>query len=124
MSFASGRSASRSMTERSTLALYRPYGSTSSWSRPSSSATSPIGRSVAAWAISRLEGIVVLIAFLSVAHRGRGQLGDEGVGVEAFHGEWGDEIGRLPARDELGERDADDRRGLEAVRPPPGRDVE
>ena len=62
ISFASGRSASRSMTERSTFALYRPYGSTSSCSSPSSSATSRIGRSVAAWAISRLEGITVAIA--------------------------------------------------------------
>ncbi len=59
ISFASGRSASRSITERSTFALYRPYGSTSSWRRPSSSAMSPIGRRVAAWAISRLEGITV-----------------------------------------------------------------
>src|SRR5262245_18448812 len=80
MSFASGRSASRSMTDRSTFALYRPYGSTSSCSRPSSSAMSSLGRRVADWAISRLEGMVVLIGVLSMAHGGGGQLGDEGIG--------------------------------------------
>ena len=61
-SFASGRSASRSMTERSIFALCRPYGSISSSRSSSSSAMSRIGRSVAAWAISRLEGITVAIA--------------------------------------------------------------
>src|SRR5512144_173301 len=124
ISFASGRSASRSMTDRSTFALYRPYGSTSSCSRPSSSAMSPIGRSVADCAISRLEGMVVLIGVLSVAHGGGGQLGDERIGVEAVQREGRDQVGRLPARDQLGKGDADDRRRLEAVRPPPRRHVE
>ncbi len=44
--------------------------------------------------------------------------------MEALHGEGGDEVRGLPARDELGERHADDGRGLEPVRPPPRRDVE
>ncbi len=59
ISFPSGRSASRSSTERSIFALCRPYCSTSSGSRPASSASSAIGRSCAACAISRLEGISV-----------------------------------------------------------------
>ena len=50
----SGRSARRSSTLRSILALYLPYCSTSSSSRPASEATSAIGRRTASWAISRL----------------------------------------------------------------------
>ncbi len=57
ISFASGRSARRSRMERSTLALVRPYCSSSWGSMPASAATSVIGRSFAACAISRLESI-------------------------------------------------------------------
>ena len=58
ISFAEGLSASRSMIARSTFALVRPYGSSSPGSMPASAATSVIGRSVAACAISRLESIL------------------------------------------------------------------
>ena len=53
--------ASRSSTERSIFAFVRPYGSTSSGSRPAAAAISSIGRSVAACAISRLDGSAVVI---------------------------------------------------------------
>ena len=60
-SLPSGLPASRSSTERSIFAFVRPYGSTSSGSRPASAAISSIGRSIAAWAISRLDGSAVVM---------------------------------------------------------------
>ena len=51
---ASGAPDMRSITPRSILALYLPYRSTSSSSRPISRATSMIGRRTASCAISRL----------------------------------------------------------------------
>src|SRR5438309_5461046 len=60
----------------------------------------------------------------SMRHRRGGQLGDERVGVEAVERERCDQLRRLPGRDELRERCADDRSCLEAVRAPAGRDVE
>ena len=53
--FASGFPRSRSIALRSTFALYLPYGSTSSSSRPASRAMSVIGRRTASCAISRLD---------------------------------------------------------------------
>ena len=53
--FASGTPARRSSALRLTLALYLPYRSTSSSSRPISRAISMIGRRVASCAISRLD---------------------------------------------------------------------
>src|SRR5439155_18201111 len=97
--------------------------STSSGSSPAAAAISTIGRSWAAWAISRLESIPVL-AVRSVRDRGGGQLGDESVGVEALEAEGRDQRRRLPRGDELGDGRPDDRRGLEAVRPPAARDEE
>ena len=41
------------------LALYRPYGRMSSGPRPSSAATSWMGRILAAWAIAMSDGTVV-----------------------------------------------------------------
>src|SRR5690348_13719312 len=58
ISFPSGRSARRSSTSSETFALYLPYGSISSGSRPAASAISVMGRSVALCAISSDEGIV------------------------------------------------------------------
>src|SRR4051794_33798680 len=58
ISFPSGRSASRSSTSSETFALYLPYGSISSGSRPAASAISVMGRRVARCAISSDEGIV------------------------------------------------------------------
>src|SRR4051794_26720175 len=58
ISFPSGRSARRSSTSSETFALYLPYGSISSGSRPAASAISVMGRSVACCAISSDEGIV------------------------------------------------------------------
>ena len=58
-SFASGRAASRSSTDRSIFALYRPYGSTSSGRSPADSAISVIGLRVADCAISRLDGMLI-----------------------------------------------------------------
>ena len=52
---ASGAPARRSIAPRLTFALYFPYRSTSSSSRPISRAMSRIGRRVASWAISRLD---------------------------------------------------------------------
>ena len=60
-SFPSAVPASRSSTARSIFAFVRPYGSTSSGSRPASAAISSIGRRVAACAISRLDGSAVVI---------------------------------------------------------------
>src|SRR5262249_39714851 len=77
-----------------------------------------------AWAISRLEGMVVLIGVLSVTHGSSGKLGDERIRVEPLERERRDEVGGLPTRHELGQRHADDRRSLEAVRAPTRRDVE
>src|SRR5690348_123396 len=58
ISFPSGRSARRSSTSSETFALYLPYGSISSGSRPAASAISVMGRRVACCAISSDEGIV------------------------------------------------------------------
>src|ERR671931_1766835 len=58
-SFASGRSASRSRTERFTLPLKRPYWSSSSGSSPAAAAISAMGRSCASWAISSEDGMWV-----------------------------------------------------------------
>src|SRR4029079_1656870 len=52
---ASGAPARPSIAPRLTFALYFPYRSTSSSSRPISRAMSRIGRRVASWAISRLD---------------------------------------------------------------------
>src|SRR2546423_14566852 len=52
------------------------------------------------------------------------ELRHERVRIEALERERGDQIRRLAGGDELRERRADDRRRLEAVRPPPGREVE
>src|SRR5581483_3082848 len=61
----------------------------------------------------------------SVRDGGGSELRDERVGVEALERERGDQLRRLAAaRDELRERLADDRCGLEAVRPPARGDVE
>ena len=61
ISLPSSTSCRRSSTERSIFAFVRPYGSTSSGSSPAEAAISSIGRSVAAWAISRLEGSTVVM---------------------------------------------------------------
>src|SRR5579875_792053 len=55
---------------------------------------------------------------------GGGELGDELVLVEALEAERLDQVGLASGGHELGERLADDRRGLEAVGAPAGRDVE
>ena len=57
ISFPSAVSRSRSRTRRSIFALVRPYGSTSSGTKPAAAAISSIGRRTAACAISRLDGI-------------------------------------------------------------------
>ena len=60
----------------------------------------------------------------SMAHgRGR-ELGDEVVGVEPLELERLDQLGRLAGRDQLGERDAGDRGGLEPVGAPAAVDEE
>src|SRR5664280_3789388 len=56
--FAAASASRRSIPSRRTLALYGPYCSTSSSLRPSSRATSMIGRGVTERAISRLPGIL------------------------------------------------------------------
>ena len=61
---------------------------------------------------------------LLVADGGGGELGHEAVLVEALEREGRDEVGRAARVDELGERLADDRRGLEAVGAPARADVE
>ena len=61
ISLPSSTSRRRSSTVRSTFAFVRPYGSTSFGSNPAAAAISSIGRSVAAWAISRLDGSAVVM---------------------------------------------------------------
>src|SRR4249919_2708460 len=114
--FAFGASARRSIAPRLTLALYLPYRSTSSSSRPISRAMSRIGRRVASWAISRLDFTGAPLR--SVGDGGGAALGDELVLVEAGEPEWCDQVGRAPGGGELGHRLADNRRGLEAVGAP------
>ena len=53
-----------------------------------------MGRMTAAWAISRLESMFGPFRLL-MAHRGRGELGDEVVGVEALELERLDQLRRL-----------------------------
>src|SRR6185312_2364003 len=81
----SGAPRRRSSTEKSIFAFVRPYGSTSSGSRPASEAISSIGRSVAACAISRLDGSAVVIrrtlmlcdgAEMALVRTGRDDLAD------------------------------------------------
>src|SRR3954467_12758829 len=84
-----------------------------------------MGMSSASCAISRLDFIRPLSAGeWLVADSGGGELGHELVLVEALEPERLDELGLSPGRDERGERLADERGGLEAVRPPAGADVE
>ena len=61
ISFPSGRSLSRSIALSEILALWRPYGSISSGSRPIRSPIASIGFSSASWAISRLLFIFDLL---------------------------------------------------------------
>ena len=63
-------------------------------------------------------------ATASVADGGGGELGDQLVLVEALERERLDQLRLAPGGDQLGERAADDRRGLEAVRAPARADVE
>src|SRR3990172_9695704 len=99
-----------------------------------------IGWSRCACAISRFEGTFVAIRVSlctgrtgpaptaggnrSMGDRGCGRLGHERVSVEARELERLDQPRRLLRRDELGERRADDRRRLEAVRAPAAVDDE
>src|SRR6476469_9187492 len=123
--FASGAPARRSIALRLILALYRPYRSTSSSSRPISLAMSITGRSVASCAISRLLFIVIVVMCLSsVTDCGGAALGDELVLVEAGQPEGMDQIGGGAGADQVGDRAADDRRGLEPVGAPAGVDDE
>src|ERR1700744_1761115 len=69
-------------------------------------------------------GGVVSVMRRSVADGGGRELGDEVVGIEALECERRDEVRRAIGGDQLGERLADDRSGLEAVRSPAGTDVE
>src|SRR5215218_2968130 len=94
-----------------------------------------IGRSSASCAISRLlfigapslgcaRGRGYGVCESSVAHRGRGELGYELVLIEPLQLERLDQVRSSTGRRKLGQRLADDRRRLEAVRPPAGADVE
>src|ERR687895_1114909 len=121
---ASGASASRSTTSSDTFALWRPYGSNSSGRRPVRSAIVSIGRRSASCAISRLLFMCSPLRVASMAHRRRGQLGNELVLVEPLQRERLDQRGGGAGGGQLGERLAHDRRRLEPVRPPPGADVE
>src|SRR5689334_16939407 len=126
--FAFGTSASRSIAPRLTFALYLPYRSTSSSSRPASRAMSMIGRRTASWAISRL--LFTLAPYLGgdtaylVGYGGGAALRDQLVLVEAGQPERGYQVGGGAGRGQLGHGLADDRRGLEAVGAPAGVDQE
>src|SRR3954452_15739501 len=87
-----GASARRSIAPRLTLALYFPYRSTSSSSRPISRAMSRIGRRVASWAISRLDFTGAPLG--SVGYGGGGALGDELVLVEGGQAERAERVRR------------------------------
>src|SRR6185436_18855792 len=78
------------------------------------------GLRTASCAISRL----LFISLLLVTHRSGRQLGHELVGVEALDRKGGDQVGGPARVDQLGQRLADDRCGLEAVGAPAGADVE
>src|SRR4051794_18567546 len=119
MIFASGAPDRRSITPRSIFALYLPYRSTSSSSSPMSRATSMIGRRVASCAISRLLFTVAPFS-MSVGDGGRAALRHEVVLVEPRPAKRRDQLRRLPGTDEVGNGIADDRGGLEPVRPPAG----
>src|SRR4051795_573881 len=106
--FASGAPDSRSITLRSILALYLPYRSTSSSSRPISVATSIIGRSTASWAISRLLFTFAPL-LMSVRDRGRAALRHKIVLVEPGPREGMDQLGRLARADQVGDGEPDDR---------------
>src|SRR5215216_2769161 len=82
-----------------------------------------IGRSSASCAISRLL-FMRAPPCVSVAHRGRGELGYELVLIEPLELERLDQVRSLTGGRKLGQRLADDRRRLEPVRPPAGADVE
>src|SRR5215218_4550835 len=82
-----------------------------------------IGRSSASCAISRLL-FMRAPPYVSVAHRGRGELGYELVLIEALELERLDQLRSLTGGGQLGQRLADDRRRLEPVRPPPRAHVE
>src|SRR6187455_610715 len=85
-----------------------------------------MGRMTAAWAISRLESMSGTLSSFpaSVADSCGGDLGYEVVVVEALELERLDQIRSLTGRDQLGERHARDRRGLEPVGPPAAVDEE
>src|SRR5215217_7672787 len=82
-----------------------------------------IGRSSASCAISRLL-FMRAPPCVSVAHRGRGELGYELVLIESLQLERLDQVRSLAGGGELRQRLPDDRRGLEPVRPPPRAHVE
>src|SRR6476619_6451934 len=108
--FASGAPDRRSITPRSILALYLPYRSTSSSSRPISRATSMIGRRTASWAISRL--LFTSAPFGSVRDGGCAALGHQIVLVETRPPERLDQLRRLARADQVGDGESDDGRGL------------
>src|SRR4029077_14108426 len=64
------------------FALFRPYGRISSGPRPTSAATSTMGRSLAAWAIAISEGTVVTrelrgVGRLAIRYRPSGTATDD-----------------------------------------------
>src|SRR5437762_2634497 len=115
----------RSITSRLILALYLPYRSTSSSSMPISRATSMIGRSTASCAISRLLFTYALLFLVwSVGDGRRAALRHKIVLIEPGPAERLDQLRRLSGSHQIGDRKADDRRGLESVRAPAGVDDE
>src|SRR4051812_28986353 len=89
---------------------------------------SSIGMSWASWAISRLDFTLAPLGTFgsgkSVGDGCRGRLGDERIRVETLEFEGLDEVWGTARVDQLGERLADDRCGLEAVRAPARRHME